>query len=109
MRGASRASQRFSRVLVLDKAIDALAELHEEDEEALASIFTDEDDAKTRLPPTDRGSNAMLFMVAAFVIEAVMWGEFAYIPIPFRFTFLLFNTPSSVSFPFTEFECTGLI
>jgi hypothetical protein len=81
MRSASRASQRFSRVLVLDKAIDALAEQHEE-EEILAAIDaktypTTEvvEVAKTRLPPTDKGAKAYLFLLSAFTIEAIMWGK----------------------------------
>ena len=81
MRSASRASQRFSRVLVLDKAIDALVEQHEQ-EEVLAAIEAKRypaeavEIAKTRLPPTDRGIKAYLFLLSAFIIEAIMWGEY---------------------------------
>lgn len=31
--------------------------------------------AKAVVPPADGGAKAMLFMLSAFVIEAVMWGE----------------------------------
>jgi hypothetical protein len=81
MRSASRASQRFSRVLVLDKAIDELVQRHEEEDvrasiEAV-SVTTHEavENAKIKLPPTDRGTQAYLFMLTAFAIEAIMWGE----------------------------------
>jgi hypothetical protein len=82
MRSASRASQRFSRVLVLDKAIDELVQRHEEEEDVRASVeavsvttLEAVENAKTRLPPTDRGTQAYLFMLTAFAIEAIMWGE----------------------------------
>jgi hypothetical protein len=82
MRAPSRASQRFSRVLVLDKAVDSLNE-HVEETEALAAIEQERgsleavENAKLpgRLPPTDRGLNAWLFMFSAFTIEAIMWGK----------------------------------
>jgi hypothetical protein len=81
IRSTSRASQRFSRVFVLDKAIDALAERHEQEGVFAAadtfSVTTSEavDNAKTRLSPSDRGTRAYLYMLAAFIIEAIMWGK----------------------------------
>jgi hypothetical protein len=78
MRSASRASQRLSRVLVIDKAIDALTEQHEE-AQAFAAIeaaeYNQAEYAKPRLHPADRGSKAYCFMLSAFIIEAIMWGE----------------------------------
>jgi hypothetical protein len=80
MRAPSRASQRFSRVLVLDKAVDALRELHEEDFDDGITIVESHDDheaaKRSNLPPTDRGLRAYLFMLSAFTIEAIMWGKF---------------------------------
>jgi hypothetical protein len=44
-------------------------------------------DKTPKLPPADKGKRAYLFMLSAFIIEAIMWGEFIYfyikLPSPF--------------------------
>jgi hypothetical protein len=35
-------------------------------------------DKKPDIPPADKGKRAYLFMLSAFIIEAIMWGEFIY-------------------------------
>lgn len=32
------------------------------------------------LPPTDRGVQAWRFLMASFMIEAVLWGSFSFLP-----------------------------
>jgi hypothetical protein len=84
-----RTSKRLSRALVLDRSIEFLAKVNDEEQrdrekaldqrmsvqrfhtsESLESLVKSHDN----VPPPDRGSKALMFMISAFIIEAIMWG-----------------------------------
>jgi hypothetical protein len=80
MKKASRASHRLSRVWVLDEAIDARTKETEDRvlwqrKNVVDGKWDLEVDADLRpLPPKDRGYQAYMFLLTAFIIEAIMWG-----------------------------------
>jgi hypothetical protein len=101
-------SKRLSRALVLDRSIEFLAQVNDEQQRDQWTTLErnqrqepqqhDTPDGKTEkplpeiptIPPPDRGSKAILFMISAFIIEAIMWGEFNRVAI-FLFDFV-FNS-----------------
>jgi hypothetical protein len=81
MKKASRASHRLSRVLVLDEVIDARTKETESRvllrrKSVVGERWALDVDGDLRpLPPKDRGHRAYMFLLTAFIIEAVMWGK----------------------------------
>jgi hypothetical protein len=82
--------KRLSRVLVLDRSIEFLARVNDEEQNRWTAMWEqgqnrsfstivsqDEKPLKptSNIPPPDRGSKAILFMISVFIIEAIMWGE----------------------------------
>jgi hypothetical protein len=87
-------SKRLSRALVLDRSIEFLAQVQDEEQNRWTAMWdlgenrsfstpVPQDDKPLKpaanIPPPDRGSKAILFMISAFIIEAIMWGKFLFL------------------------------
>jgi hypothetical protein len=68
-RTSSKKNHRFSTI-ALERVTKAL-ETFEDD----GRYGAEEADGEAKFPPPDRGKKALLFMCAAFAIEAIMWGK----------------------------------
>lgn len=99
---SKRGSQRLTKVLDnTDKAAKVLGLRHSlyvgntiewiTPEEEYSTNLGSIEHGNPRIPPPDKGSKACLFMLSAFIIEAVMWGKFIPISLLPTISFLLFS------------------
>ena len=63
------------------------------------STIAEEETQRFSLPPADRGKDAWLFLAAAFILEALVWG--------FPFSFGVFETYYSSHEPFSN-DASGI-
>jgi hypothetical protein len=85
-----RTSKRLSRALVLDRPVEFLKMVNDEEQQDQQKAWEHSQRAQhfqpsesqeslvkpdIKVPPPDRGSRALLFMISAFIIEAIMWGR----------------------------------
>jgi hypothetical protein len=59
-------------------AIDEIQTVDESDPE-ISQVPAYETEGRPFLPPTDRGRGAFMFMLSAFMVEAIMWGIYAFL------------------------------